>query len=245
MTGQFAFSDYAGYKELLCTGLALAAITAFVAFSHFPMLIAAVIVVVAVAKGAESISDAIYGLVQRNERMDLIASSMILKGVISLAAFALAIALTGKLIWGTIALAAAWCAVLGTYDFGLARRFVGNDPWTESRPAFAPRFSASRLSRLARLSLPLGVTATLGSLTLIVPRYFIEHSASNVSALGFFAAIAPLMVAGNLVTNAVGQSATPRLASYHASADVRAFRTLPAQAFRSRSSYTRGRRKAS
>jgi len=44
--------------------------------------------------------------------------------------------------------------------------------------------------------------------------------------LGFFAAIAYLMVAGNLVTNAIAQSATPKLASRHASGDVRAFRAL-------------------
>jgi O-antigen/teichoic acid export membrane protein len=224
VTGQFAFSDYLALR-IVCTGLALAAIVAFAAYSHLPMLVAAVIVVVAVAKGAESISDAIYGLVQRNERMDLIASSMILKGVISLAAFALAITLTGKLVWGTIALAAAWCAVLGTYDFGLARRFAGNSPWTSGRPPFAPRFSASTLTQLARLSLPLGITATLGSLVLNVPRYFIEHYA-GARALGFFAAVAYLMVAGNLITNAVAQSATPRLASRYASGDVRAFRAL-------------------
>jgi O-antigen/teichoic acid export membrane protein len=63
------------------------------------------------------------------------------------------------------------------------------------------------------------------SLNINVPRYFIEHYAGT-RALGFFAAIAYLMVAGNLVTNAVGQSATPKLASRHASGDVRAFRAL-------------------
>jgi O-antigen/teichoic acid export membrane protein len=220
VANQFAFGDYLGLR-ILCTGIALATIIGFAAISHDSLSTAAVIVLVGLAKGAESISDAIYGLVQRHERMDLIACSMVWKGVVSLAAFALAIALTGKLVLGVAALAAAWCVVLILYDFSLARRFARESPMA----AFAPRFSASTLSHLTRLSLPLGITAMLGSLILTVPRYFIQDYA-GARSLGFFAAIAYLMVGGNLVTNAIGQSATPRLASFHASGNAIAFRGL-------------------
>jgi O-antigen/teichoic acid export membrane protein len=224
MTDQFAFGDYLGLR-MVCTGMALAVIAGIAAFSRYPLMIAAVIVVVGVAKGAESISDAIYGLAQRHERMDLIAGSMVLKGVVSLAAFALAIALTRSLVIGVSALAMAWCVVLATYDFGLARKFAVAGLGQEVERAFAPHFSTGRLAHLARLSLPLGITATLGSLTYNVPRYFVERYVGT-RALGFFAAIASLMVVGTLVTNAIGQSASPRLASRHASGDTPAFRTL-------------------
>jgi O-antigen/teichoic acid export membrane protein len=134
-------------------------------------------------------------------------------------------ALTRSLVMGAAALALAWSLVLVTYDFSLARRFAGASPAPECRHPSLPRFSRDTLARITRLSIPLGITATLGSLILNVPRYFIEHYAGP-RALGFFAAIAYLMVAGNLVTNAVGQSATPKLALRHASGDVRAFRAL-------------------
>lgn len=228
---QFAFADYLGLR-ILSTALALAVIVGFAAWSHYPFRypfwIAAVIVMVGFAKGSESISDAVYGLVQWHERMDLIARSMMLKGLLSLAAFALTIVLTRSLVMGAAALAIAWALVLITYDFSLARRFA---PTNSTAPAPAghhpsvPRFSRDTLLRLARLSMPLGITATLGSLILNVPRYFIEHYAGT-RALGFFAAVAYLMVAGNLVTNAIAQSATPRLASLYASGEVRAFRSL-------------------
>ena len=224
MTNRFAFADYLALR-ILCTGLALSIVAGLAYISRSSFAIAAVIVVVGLAKGFESISDAVYGLVQRHERMDLIARSMMLKGLISIAAFTLAIALTGKLVLGAAALAAAWCAVLLTYDFGLARRFAGIGRLAESRPAFVPRVPVRTLLRLIWLSLPLGVTMMLGSLNTNVPRYFIEHFAGT-RALGFFAAIAYLMVAGNLVINAVGQSATPRLASYYASGNATAFRAL-------------------
>jgi O-antigen/teichoic acid export membrane protein len=224
MTHQFAFADYMGLR-ILSTGLALLVIVGLAAWSRFPFWIAAVIVIVGCAKGAESISDAVYGLVQRHERMDLIARSMVLKGVISLAAFALTMALTRSLATGAAALAIAWCLVMVTYDFSLARRFAGASPAPAGRHPSLPRFSRDTLVRLTRLSIPLGITATLGSLILNVPRYFIEHYAGP-RALGFFAAIAYLMVACNLVTNAIAQSATPKLASRYASGDLRAFRVL-------------------
>ena len=224
MANRFAFADYLALR-ILCTGLALSVIAGLAYISRSSFAIAAVIVVVGFAKGFESISDAVYGLVQRHERMDLIARSMMLKGLVSIVAFTLALALTGKLVLGAAALAAAWCVVLLTYDFGLARRFAGIGHWAGSRPAFVPRFPVRTLLRIAWLSLPLGVTLMLGSLNTNLPRYFIEHYAGT-RELGFFAAIAYLMVAGNLILNAVGQSATPRLASYYASGNATAFRAL-------------------
>jgi O-antigen/teichoic acid export membrane protein len=228
---QFVFADYLGLR-ILSTALALTVIVGLAAWSHYPFRYpfstAAVIVLVGFAKGSESISDAVYGLVQWHERMDLIARSMMLKGLISLAAFALTIALTRSLVMGAAALAIAWTLVLVAYDFSLARRFAptsstGSVP-TGNHP-FVPRFTRNTLLRLTQLSIPLGITAALGSLILNVPRYFIEHYAGT-RALGFFAAVAYLMVAGSLVTNAIAQSAIPRLASLYASGELRAFRSL-------------------
>ena len=124
VTDQFVFADYLGLR-IVSTGLALSVIAGLATLSHYPYWIAAVIVMVGFAKGFESVSDAVYGLVQRHERMDLIACSMMLKGLVSLAAFALSIALTRSLVIGAAALAMAWCLVLVTYDFTLARRFAG------------------------------------------------------------------------------------------------------------------------
>ena len=49
---------------------------------------------VALAKAIESVSDVFYGSLQQHERMDRIAISMILKGIVSLAALGRAL---GKL----------------------------------------------------------------------------------------------------------------------------------------------------
>jgi O-antigen/teichoic acid export membrane protein len=58
-----------------------------------------------------------------------------------------------------------------------------------------------------------------------IPRYFIEHYLGE-RELGFFSALAYLMVAGGMVVNALGESANPRLAKYYATGNSKAFSTL-------------------
>ena len=65
----------------------------------------------------------------------------------------------------------------------------------------------------------------LASLNTNIPRYFIEHYWGE-RELGIFAALAYLVVAGNTVVGALGQSASPRLAKHHVAGDDRAFRRL-------------------
>ena len=63
------------------------------------------------------------------------------------------------------------------------------------------------------------------SLNTNIPRYFIEHHLGS-EQLGLFSAIAYLLVAGNTVVSALGQSASPRLARHFAQRDRKAFLIL-------------------
>ncbi len=220
---QYAFGEYVALR-LLSTALSLAVIVGIAAASKYSLETALVVFVIGLAKSFESVSDIIYGLIQRHERMDLISRSMILKGVASMAAFGGIFALTGSLVGAACGLACAWCVVLGTYDLSLARRFGWNFASLRSL-RIAPRRSLRTLLRLTQTSLPLGLTMMVISLNTNIPRYFIEHYAGT-RTLGFFAAIAYLMVAGNLVINALAQAALPRLALYYAEPRLRDFRAL-------------------
>jgi O-antigen/teichoic acid export membrane protein len=82
-----------------------------------------------------------------------------------------------------------------------------------------------RLWKLGVAGLPMGFVLMMVSLNLSIPRYFIQHSL-GMAELGIFSAIATLMAAGGVITNAVGQAAAPRLAKYFAIGDRRSFATL-------------------
>jgi O-antigen/teichoic acid export membrane protein len=88
----------------------------------------------------------------------------------------------------------------------------------------------TRANQLAilRTALPLGVVLMLVTLNSNLPRYAIERN-FGTRELGVFAAAASFLTGGNTVVNALGQSATPRLARYFAAGDRQGFWRLTVQ----------------
>ena len=213
-TDQYRFSTYLGLR-LVSTLMGLAALMAIVLVIGYPVGIVALALVLGVAKAFDGVSDIVYGLLQKHERMDRIGLSLLSRGALSLALATALILVTHSIIWATAGMALAWLIWLFSYDLREARAFE------RARPDFSP----SSLWQLSRLSLPLGIVMMLLSLANNIPRYFVERS-HGLAELGYFAALAYLMIVGNTVVGALGQAASPRLARYHAEGDRRAFLSL-------------------
>jgi len=206
--------------------LALRLVTAFVALLVVALIAGlvdyrgetrAAILAIGVLKAIEAVSDILYGLMQRHDRTDLIAGSVGSRGVLSVLALAAGVHFSGSVLWGLFLVAVMWALVLATYDLPESVRLFAGD--------VRPRWVRSDLLRLARLSIPLGVTAMFISLAATIPRYFIERHRGE-QELGAFVAMAYLMVIGETIANALGQAASPRLARYYAAGDGARFRRL-------------------
>lgn len=230
---QYHFGDYLGLR-LLSTGLALLAITIITGLARYRWETSLVILLIGLAKAFESISDVFYGLFQQYERMDRVAVSMMIKGPLSLLLLSLGVYLSGSIVGGAVGLAIAWALVLLSYDLRsgalmLNRSFPGSHSGEPRAHHLAmtlqPRWQLKTLGKLAWLALPLGFVMMLGSLNANIPRYFIEQYLGE-RELGIFSAISYLMVAGNMVVNALGNSAIPRLAKYYMTGNSAGFRTL-------------------
>lgn len=214
---EFAFADYFTLR-LLASLTGLAAILMIVSVGRYERGTVVVIFLVGLSKTIESLSDVIAGLLQKWERLDRVSTSLMIKGGCSLPAFAAAFWLTRNLIAAVTALVLAWLSVLVLYDLRQARRLIhGHDRF------FAFRWS--RLKTLAVVSAPLGVVMTLISLNSNIPRYLLECYTGS-AAVGIFASLAYLMVASNLVVNALCQSATTRLSSLFSELRIQDFRRL-------------------
>ena len=235
---QYVFSDYFGLR-VISTVMALGVVVAIVLIGRYvpqePLTIEAclTILLMGLAKAFESVSDVLYGLVQQRERMDRIAVSLMIKGPLSLLTLCLGIYLTGNLLWGMIGLALSWGVVAFGYDLQSGKAILSlmklepsNEP-NVPRKSFSirPRWQINTLKKLVLLAFPLGLVMLLISLNVNIPRYFVERYLGD-RELGFFAALAYLMVAGSMVVNALGQSATPRLAKYYAAGNSNAFGQL-------------------
>lgn len=215
MERRYSFGDYLTVR-VAAAALALAAFAAMALAAGDSAGLPAVILLLGVSLGADNISDTCYGAFQRDERMSVVAQSMIARGVLSLAALALALHVTGELPPAVAALAAGRVFVLLLHDLPRASR--GQDLTRSGRGSQWAIF---------RTALPLGLVLMLVSFTSNVPRYAVE-AFLGARELGAFAAVAVLLNAGSTVANALGQTATPRLARHYSGRDFAAFRRLTA-----------------
>jgi O-antigen/teichoic acid export membrane protein len=136
--------------------------------------------------------------------------------------------LTGEVFWATVGLAATWAALLLMFDMRsgrwiLERRY--GEHTSDGKSRLRPNFDIQHLLTLAWMALPLGIVLMLISLNTNIPRYFIEHQL-GAHELGIYAALAYLIVAGNMIIDALGQSASPRLARYYTAGQRKKYQEL-------------------
>jgi O-antigen/teichoic acid export membrane protein len=231
---EYQFDDYLQLR-LLTTMLAMLVILALVWIGEYRGETAWVLLLVGLAKAIESISDILHGLQQQHERMDRIAQSMMMKGMLSLFALGIGVQFMDSLTWGLIGLVIAWAFVLLFYDIPGTQEFRSKSillplqsstktslKWVKFLPI---KWQREKLLKLALGAVPLGFVMLLISLQSNMPRYFIEKYFGSRD-LGIFSAIAYLQVLGMTVVSALGQSASPRMAKYYFGGEHKEFYNL-------------------
>ena len=171
---------------------------------------AMVIATVGLSESLFSFSEITYGLFQREERLDRITISLVLRGVFSLLAVVGGLYLTNNILWAVAGLATTHAIVLLGYDLPTASamlRHVGTNETTRLH------WDARRLFALFWLAIPIGVTLVLNMVNYNVSRYFIAAYLSNRD-LGIFAASASFIGAGQRILSAFSYSVSSRLARY-------------------------------
>jgi O-antigen/teichoic acid export membrane protein len=219
---QHMFRDYLGMR-IVTSAAALFIVGLLTLWTRYPAQTALVVVLIGMAKTIESLSDIFQGLFQKDERMDRVAQSLIFKGLLSLAFVVLALRFSGNIVVACGMLVLAWATVFLVYDLRKGRaQFAGR--WVK----LIPRFDRSVFTKLFLLTLPLGFVMMLLSLNSNLPRYFLARHVGE-SAVGIFSALMYCIVAGSTVINALGQTATPRLAKLYGTGNLSAFRALLAK----------------
>jgi O-antigen/teichoic acid export membrane protein len=210
VSAEHGFANYFTLR-LLATLLGLTAIVALLPFAGVSGQVRTVVLLVSVSKCVECMSDVTAGLLQREERLRQVAISLTMRGIASVFVFSIAFACFRNLAISVAAMCGVWLAVLMFYDLRNVRALIGRQ-----HPFF--RFDRHELWRLALLGLPLGWVATLGSLNVNIPRYFLQHY-MELADQGIYSSLAYLVVAINLVVAALSVSVTTRLARLFADGD--------------------------
>jgi len=215
---KYHFWDYMSVR-FPAVVLALLTIVVVATIGQFDSELFAVLMIYSFGKAFDWIGDICFGKLQREERMDIISRSMMLNGAFSFVAFILLLGFLNRLIPAAIAYSSVSLLVLFLYTVPKA------DIPSISLRGIQDLIRSRSSLRLLLLTLPLGFVSALSSLAGYMPQYQLQHHAGTAE-LGIFAAISYLSFAGQTVTGALGQAASPRLSRFYAGGDFNSFRRL-------------------
>lgn len=230
---EFFFQHYYGLV-LLNTIIALLIISVLITILGYRGEVAIIIVLVALFKAAENISSVFYGLFQQQEKMKYVALSLFTKAPVSLVVITLGLIITKSLVISVSCFSIVWLITIYFYDMKAAKNTLREKKECNDKLLFAsknnvhllhPVFSKAHLISMAALALPLGISLAISSLSVNLPRYFIENSI-GLYELGIFSAISYLTVIGGRFIMTLSQSLSPRLAVYYDNKDHTKFTKL-------------------
>lgn len=187
--------------------------------------ILSVLTVVIVAKGVEALNDVLYGYFQKHERMRLIATSMVIKGVLSLVVLAGTFFFSKSLTISLWALTLVWLGRMLFFDFQWLSQFESGRYSYQGASEFCDRIVKACVERRAMLleifknGAYLGVVMGLISLNTNAPRYIVDRLLGQ-RELGFFSAMVYASAAINIFVMSVGSASSPRLARYFVEGDT-------------------------
>jgi O-antigen/teichoic acid export membrane protein len=213
MERRHTFGDYMAARLWTSAGTMLVVVAIAFVFGRGTTGVP-VMVLVGLMLTVDIVSGVHHGALQRDERLAEISISLIARTALALAAFAVTLFSTRSLVPSVAMLVAARVATLLAYDQPVGGH---GQCLKRSEPGAA--------WEIFKTALPLGVVQMLVSYTGNIPRYAVEHFQGS-SGLGVFAALAAFLTAGCTVTNALGQSMTPRLARFFSRGQEREFRHL-------------------
>ena len=141
------------YAALTCPGSALLAIALYAIFKIVGLLI-----------------DVLHGLDQVNKRMDYIGKSLVIQGVLTLAAFCSVFAVTASLEFALASMAIVTVLVGVLYDFPRSSRFE----------ALKIKISRKKTLHLLKYCLPIVVAAVACAAAPSIPRQFLSFSQGEI-----------------------------------------------------------------
>ena len=220
---EYGFGDYLALRLATAT-LALLVIVGLVVAAGHRGPMAAIVLLVAAGEWLKSVSDVFHALLQQHERMDRVALSLAIRGLLALGFLTLGVALTGSVVWAMAGFPLAMGVTLLAWDLCNGARVLGAGPASQgaARAALRPRWHLPTMLRLCWLTLPLGVVMMLLALQASVPRWLVSHYLGH-RELGIFVSIFYLVMIGSRAVGALAQSAGPRLAKHYAAGNARAF----------------------
>jgi O-antigen/teichoic acid export membrane protein len=197
---KFNYSTYKKFRKITSV-LGFIAVLCLALWFGDEQSVIVFIIIYGVAKFFESISELKYGQFQKQERMDLIAYSVMMRSIAIIVSFGIVYGVTKNMLSGAFSLVIFLALICYLFDDYFLKKVFVDDGKHEKQS----------IKELFYLALPLGFTVFGNAVNVNIPRYFVVEQMGQYE-LGIYAAVSYFIVAGSTIVNAIGQSVTPRLA---------------------------------
>ena len=224
---EYRFGHYYALRLIsVCLAVAVSAILGFVFYSRETAL---VMTVLSIGYALIAVRRVFLAVIQKAERMDVVAVSRFLLGTLSLILFALVFWLTRSLVLSILSMIVARLLIIFVYDIPNSRKFIRLEALGGQVSQFSTKLLWQKdvLWRMAKTTVPLGLVGLFTVLFTSIPRLILDKHFGK-GQVGYFAAMSSLLVAGSMIVAALSQAISPRLAKYYAQ-NIRAYKKLLAK----------------
>ena len=199
----YYYSNYLNFRFWTCS-IFLIFLLFLLLFLDYPFQLSMVILLIGLAKIIELFYEFSYGLFQKEGLFHLIAYSLLLRGSVY-------VLVLGCTLWITKSIVISILTYVAVLFFGY---ILGDFHKVLRIEKLRINLQFSQIKKLLKLSFPLGVVMGLISLNANIPKYILTES-WGVSEQGYFSALFYFLIAGNMITGALGQIISPMLANFH------------------------------
>jgi len=202
---EYPFGDYLATR-LVTNAVAIVIIAGILVclLGRYDFWIYAVIFIVGLNKVIEATSEIANGVMQKQDRLDKTAQSMVIRNAGALVLLTVVLKLTNNLVYGVSVVGIWWLLVLMFFDRRNVKYFQ----------RFTPRFRLSALFALVWIGLPLGIVRGIITVNANIPRYFVEGFLGTEN-LAYFGAMSYVVIGASRASLALSRSATAPLARYY------------------------------
>ena len=216
---EYDFGHYYAVKIITAALTVLSIAIAGFVFYNTPT--ACIITILGLGYSLVAFREVFLAVLQKSERMDLMAGSRILEGIFCLVLFGLIFYLTKSLPFSLFGLIAARVIVLLLYDMPFSVKLLRENGY---KGPVLPSWKLRKLCRLVITTVPLGLVAWLCTLFTSIPRLILDKY-SGREDVGYFVAMSSLLVANTMIVAALSQAVSPRLSRYYVD-NIKAFKIL-------------------
>ncbi|MCR4705132.1 MAG: hypothetical protein K5641_03610 [Lachnospiraceae bacterium] len=175
--------------RVIMTVIAILLYTGFVLVNGYDRYTTTFLILFMLYRVSEALVDVFHGIDQRAWRLDIAGRSFLIRGILTVLSFVVALKLTGNLVITTLVMLCLVYAVILLYDVPKARRLDCFSLRVRETLACENGRTVNTLLSLTRECMPLFLYAVCLNAIVPIPRYFLEKMMGS-EILGFYASVA-------------------------------------------------------